>query len=262
MEKGDKTIFRLSRTLDRYARVLFFSKISAFWFFKRIVAIHIPDSISKFGNHGEVFPLYEKFRQFNKGNNGGDVARLISWVLNIKNVVEQEQIEGDFAEIGVYRGNSAAVLAHYAKRYNRHCYLFDTFSGFDDRDLIGIDRGASKTRFSKTSVKLVEQVIGRDLIGRYTLVTGYFPDSLPPRLGEKYFSVVSLDCDLYQPTRDALEWFFERMHDGAIFLLHDYSSGIWEGSCQAINEFCVKHGQYAVLLPDKSGSAVIRVRKR
>ena len=49
------------------------------------------------------------------------------------------------------------------------------------------------------------------------------------------------------------------MSKGGIFLIHDYSSGFWEGATQAVNEFCKKTGQRLVRMPDKSGSAFIRI---
>ena len=44
-----------------------------------------------------------------------------------------------------------------------------------------------------------------------------------------------LDVDLYQPTRDALEFFYSRVNAGGMFLIHDY---LWaEGVRQAVQEF-------------------------
>jgi hypothetical protein len=36
---------------------------------------------------------------------------------------------GDFVEVGVYKGGSAAVLAEVARARGRRLFLFDTFSG-------------------------------------------------------------------------------------------------------------------------------------
>ena len=58
--------------------------------------------------------------------------------MNIKQVLD-DRIAGDMAELGVYKGNSAALLAYYARMYHRVVLLFDTFEGFDRRDLVGVD---------------------------------------------------------------------------------------------------------------------------
>jgi hypothetical protein len=55
-----------------------------------------------------------------------------------------------------------------------------------------------------------------------------------------------------------LEFFYPRMARGGLLLLHDYSSLHWEGARQAVDEFCAANGEFPILLPDKSGSALIR----
>lgn len=216
---------------------------------------HHPDSYAKAGIHPEFKPLFRKFRKRNKKNNAGDIARLWTLILNIKQVLA-EGIAGDFAELGVWRGNTAAVLAFFAAHGNRRAFLFDTFQGFDDRDLKGVD--SDKTRsFTKTSIEMVREVIGDDA-GACSFVQGYFPDSIQDAHRSKRFAVVSLDCDLYEPMKAGLEFFYPRMPRGGLLLLHDYSSTHWPGARQAIDEFCEKNDEFVILAPDKSGSALIR----
>src|SRR5690242_7388351 len=73
-----------------------------------------PDSHCEFASHPEFGELLARFTTYNLSNNGGDIPRLWSLILNIKQILS-EGIEGDFAELGVWRGNTAAVLAYYAK---------------------------------------------------------------------------------------------------------------------------------------------------
>jgi hypothetical protein len=51
-----------------------------------------------------------------------------------------ENIIGNIAELGVYKGNSAFLLAKLAKTINQKLYLFDTFNGFNHQDIQGIDK--------------------------------------------------------------------------------------------------------------------------
>tara|TARA_A100001011_G_C14106577_1_gene755092 strand:- start:181 stop:708 length:528 start_codon:yes stop_codon:yes gene_type:complete len=175
--------------------------------------------------------------------------------------MSEQNIQGDFAEVGVWKGNTAQILAYYAKKYNRNCYLFDTFKGFDLRDVRGIDNKVKSDQFSDTSMKLVKKVIGDEFLNNCNFIEGYFPDSVPSAFKEKKFSIVSLDADLYQPTKAGLDYFFPLMSNGGLFLLHDYSSGYWEGCKRAIDDFCDLKKQQLILIPDKSGSAFIRIRK-
>jgi len=214
-----------------------------------------PDSHSCFNNHSEFYTLFDKFIDHNKVNNAGDTVRLWSFILNIKQVIS-ENIEGDFAELGVWRGNTATILAYFASSSNRRLVLFDTFDGFDNKDLRGVDADRQMA-FNDTSIDLVKKVLGEQ-IGVCDFIRGYFPDSIREEHKRKRYAVVSLDCDLYEPMKAGLEFFYPLMSRGGIFLLHDYSSLFWGGAKKAIDEFCERNGEYVIAMPDKSGSAFFR----
>ena len=219
---------------------------------------YLPDSVFIFEAHPEFKVLFKKFTFKNKINNGGDTARLLSIILNIKQVMA-EGIKGEFAELGVWRGNTAAILAHYANKHQRKVYLFDTFEGFNNADFVGID-AKQRISFDNTSIDLVKKNIGSDdVVCSY--IKGFFPKSITEEHENLTYAIVSLDCDLYAPTKAGLLFFYDRMPKGGIFFLHDYSSLFWEGSKLAIDEFCKEKNEYVILMPDKSGSAFLRKSK-
>ena len=211
-----------------------------------------PDFDISFKQHPEFGLLLQKWIWNNASNNSGDIARLYSLILNVKQVLA-DGVPGDMAEVGVYRGNSAAVLAHYARANGRRLYLFDTFEGFDARDLKGVDQNRPED-FSQTSLKLVQQHVGEQGV---VYVQGYFPQSIPPDIADR-FAIVHLDCDLYAPMKTGLAFFYPRLSPGGLLLLHDYSSGYFPGAKQAIDAFVATIPENVVLLPDKSGSAFVR----
>lgn len=221
----------------------------------RTYAAWHPDSQTDFGLHPEFPALLPSFIRHNEANNACDLARLWSFILNCKQVIA-EGIAGDFAELGVWRGNTAAALALFAARSGRELHLFDTYSGFDARDLSGPDRHRAQG-FADTSLDMARSAMG-EFAPACHFVSGYFPESIGAEHDKLRFAAVSLDCDLYAPMKAGLEYFYPRMSRGGIFFLHDYSSGHWQGARQAIDEFCRAQGEYVVLLPDKSGSALFR----
>ena len=223
-------------------------------FLKTYLTYH-PDAYIQHNAHPEFKKLLKSFKSKNQINNIGDITRLWSFMLNIKQIID-EKIPGDFAELGVWRGNTAAVLAHYASLNNRKVFLFDTYEGFNHKDLQGIDED-KKMKFQDTSIDLVKKVIG-DSASSCDFIAGYFPDSITDYHRTKKYAIVSLDCDLYEPMKAGLEFFYPLMPIGGLFLLHDYSSLYWAGAKKAIDDFCTKHKEYVILMPDKSGSAFIR----
>lgn len=217
-----------------------------------------PDSQTIFNKYPEFPKLFSRFIADNYENNVGDSNRLWSLILNCRKVLE-DGIPGDLAELGVYKGNTAAVLAHYAKTFNRKAFFFDTYAGFDDRDFIGLDSGRPQG-FEDTSLGIVRELIGEDS-SCCEYIIGYFPASLREADAERIFSVVSIDCDLYEPIKAGLDFFYPRLSKGGALFLHDYSSDHWKGATQAIDEFCLRTGENLILMPDKSGSAFIRKSK-
>ena len=254
-------VFKILKKKVKYfikRSLTFFYKFGLFNFFDTSYIGYYPDSFSEFKAHQEFKILSKKFIKFNKRNNAGDISRLWAIILNVKQLLADE-IEGNFAELGVWRGNTAAILAYYAKLSNKKVFLFDTFEGFSNKDLKDIDAD-KKIAFQNTNITLVKNVIGEDS-EVCEFVKGYFPSSIKNKHRKEKFCLVSLDCDLYAPMKAGLEFFYPLMEKHGIFLLHDYSSLHWEGSKRAIDEFCEINNEKLSLIPDKSGSAFFRKNK-
>ena len=213
-----------------------------------------PDSQFIFHSHTEADAVMDRWLAGNSIYNGGDLPRLYSLVLNIKQTIA-DNVPGDFAELGVYKGNTAAVLCDLAAACGRRVFLFDTFSGFDDRDL-DLETNPCEHQFGDTSIDFVRRTVGHSDCAEY--VVGRFPDSLTAAAESARFAFVHLDCDLFGPTEAGLNFFYPRVSHGGTIVIHDYSSGHWPGVKQAVDEFCRRTGERVVLLPDKSGSAIVR----
>ena len=87
-----------------------------------------------------------------------DKVRLWSLVLNVKHVLTR--YPGALAELGVYKGQSSAVLSYYAEKYARTLYLLDTFTGFATKqyeDGMGEGKAAA---FKDTSLEEAQAVVG------------------------------------------------------------------------------------------------------
>ncbi|OAA92841.1 TylF/MycF/NovP-related O-methyltransferase [Clostridium coskatii] len=169
--------------------------------------------------------------------------------------VEQRNIQGDVAELGVYKGKFAAEInALFPKR---NIYLFDTFEGFDERD-IEIEKKNEFSRseigkFNDTSIDMVssrlpykEQAIFKN---------GYFPDTAHGI--DVNFAVVSLDADLYQPIYEGLKFFYPRMSVGGYMIIHDYNNTQFSGVREAVQQFCREENVFVVPICDLHGTAVI-----
>lgn len=164
-------------------------------------------------------------------------------------------VEGAIAELGVYRGDTAALINAYSP--NRKLYLLDTFSGFSERSQEEEERATGDlidaVQFSDTNMSLVADKMRNK--SKVNLIQGFFPDTCGQLPDDTEYALVHLDADLYIPTYEALKYFYPRMCRGGYIVVHDYHA--WIGAHKAVNDFIEEIGIFCVPMPDKSGSAVI-----
>ena len=224
---------------------------------------HVPDRFSakyeKYLASGGSFgmQMVKKFIAGNLYNNSGDLARFFFLALACDQLLK-EGIRGDTAELGVYRGNTGIFLARLAEKTGGKAYLFDTYEGFPEQDLQGIDDD-KPFEFDDTSVQAVKALIASESA---VYVKGYFPASIEENVPEEAsFCLAHIDCDLYFPCKAALEYFYPRLVPGGFLIMHDYSSLYWDGIEKAVDEFLRDKPESIIPVPDKSGSVAIRKSK-
>jgi O-methyltransferase len=169
-------------------------------------------------------------------------------------MLKKNNIPGAFAELGVYKGINANIMHEMDK--TRIMHLFDTFEGFNEKDLQQETATGGKyttNNFSDTSEEAVKDYIsGGD---RIVIHKGYFPETTKG-LENEIFAFVSIDADLYLPTIEGLKFFYPRLAPGGIIIIHDYNHN-WDGARKAIDEFSLIIPESIVEIPDWQGSAMI-----
>lgn len=169
--------------------------------------------------------------------------------------VRERNIGGALAELGVYRGAFAAEMNRLFPE--RSLYLFDTFSGFDRRDVaVEGERKFSRAEtgnFADTSVEAVREMLPFPDMAVFK--AGYFPETAAGI--DDTFAVVSLDADLYKPLHDGLRFFYPLMARGGYIIIHDYNNSRFAGAKQAVREFCKENQVFVFPLPDLHGTGII-----
>ncbi len=182
-------------------------------------------------------------------------ARAATFRLYAKEILSRG-VKGNIAELGVYQGEFAAVMN--GQFPNRTLFLFDTFQGFPDSDLeCEVEHGfprPSKEEFENTSVEMVMERMPHPEVVK--ICKGEFPATFS-MCKDSTFAVVSLDTDLYAPTKAGLECFWPRLANGGAIFIHDYNSNRFQGVKKATLEFCEKHKLYPLPLSDLHGSVVL-----
>ena len=172
-------------------------------------------------------------------------------------------LPGNIAEVGVYHGDFSKELN---KRFpDRQLYLFDTFAGFDRRD---ISEEANVSKIFTTTEQWMENAGYLADANIQTIISnlphpenchirkGWFPDTFD--LAGESFCFVLLDTDLYAPIKAGLELFYPLMVRGGVILVHDYFSFLLEGVASAVNEFVREYNILAMPIGDDCSIAIVK----
>ncbi|OGI20714.1 MAG: hypothetical protein A3B68_09250 [Candidatus Melainabacteria bacterium RIFCSPHIGHO2_02_FULL_34_12] len=143
-------------------------------------------------------------------------------------------LEGNVAELGVFRGGSARMLAKLFEQYgsSKRVLLFDTFQGLpvsDKNEDIFQQGGISDTSF---------EGVGRYLkdCSNVLIYKGLFSETLP-KIENSFFCFVHIDADLYSSIFECCSFFYSRMVKGGIMLFDDYGLLCTPGAKDAVDKF-------------------------
>jgi rfaE bifunctional protein nucleotidyltransferase chain/domain len=139
-----------------------------------------------------------------------------------------KDLPGEVADLGTCRGGTGVVLRKLAP--DKVLFLFDTWAGnpYDD-ELCHHKRGEWQA-----DINGCKEVIGK--VGKTAYCDGIFPHTVNGMECAK-FCFVYIDMDTYQATRDALQFFWERMVPGGKIVVDDYGWLPCGGVKVAVDEY-------------------------
>lgn len=168
--------------------------------------------------------------------------------------IKEKKLSGACAELGVYKGEFAKYINQAFP--DKPLYLFDTFEGFDSKDVAVETKNNYSTGNQDFSNTSLNEVMGKMKYPEQCIIKkGWFPDSLEGL--DESFCFVSLDADLYKPIYDGLEYFYPRLVKGGYIFVHDYNNDLYTGAKEAVRLFCEKYGVAYVPISDSWGTVVI-----
>lgn len=210
--------------------------------------IHHPEQWTRSRKKGLIPPEILKAEK-----SSDDQVRLYNLWFQIQRL-STGNVQGDFAELGVYKGDSAYLIHRLAP--SRTLHLFDTFSGFFEPDLTMETGEAAKYSwhdFADTDTAVVLQKLGKS--DKIVIHEGYFPETTTG-LEDLSFALVNIDADLYLPVKAGLEFFYPRLSPGGVILIHDYTHR-WEGLMKAVDDFVSHIPENLIHVPDRFGTVMI-----
>jgi predicted O-methyltransferase YrrM len=172
-----------------------------------------------------------------------------------------DEFSGAILECGTHHGATLLGMAHIlrSREIPARLYGLDSFEGFpeptveDAQDDGTMHPWVRKGALGEASFEqLKARLASMDLTAQVTLIKGFFNDTLP-RLKAERFSLVHLDCDLYQSYISCLEFVYPRMLPGGIIVFDDYGSPPYAGARRAVDEFFTDRPERLQFYPEAPG---------
>jgi hypothetical protein len=170
-------------------------------------------------------------------------------------------VPGDIAELGVFRGLGFMTWANLLETFavgdrTKVVWGFDNWKGFvdfsseDGSETAGVNKvlgGFNPEPFFaelNDAIKIFDMDRFIPWKSRVKLVNGQIEETIPRFLEENpgvRFSLIHFDCDLYAPTKAALEGLWDRLSRGGVLIFDEYSIPEWPGETKAVDEFFSTH---------------------
>jgi Macrocin-O-methyltransferase (TylF) len=198
--------------------------------------------------------IAQRLHAFTRHVRRQDVARFMAKYELMKLILP---VNGSIAECGVFAGSGLFSWLHFSSilepyNHTRRIIGFDTFSGFpcvDDKDLaFGSSEHLHASAFS-THSNIEEELEhlaalhdrNRPLghIPKIELVAGNACEAIPryvERSPHLLLSLVYLDFDIYEPTKAALKFLFDRVVKGGIVAFDELNCQEFPGETAALLE--------------------------
>ena len=137
------------------------------------------------------------------------------------------KLEGDYLEFGVFRGTSFIMASKLVQTYNMptmRLFAFDSFEGLPDSE--GKAFTESEFSCSEDLFKKIVKKAGVDL-SKVVTIKGFYSNSLNEDIKKKYnikAAIVHIDCDLYNSTKEVLNFIESMVVPGTILIFDDWDS--------------------------------------
>lgn len=203
---------------------------------------------------GAPLPLWEEdasFQALRRQFEGQTVVPESDSYLLFQFAQQVRALSGDAAEVGVYKGGTARMLAKTLEPAGKSVHLFDTFAGMPLTDP-GRDLYHRPGDFADTSLEAVRAFLAD--CPNVRLHQGLFPQTAGPVEGAS-FCLVHADVDIYQSELDCCRFFYPRLVRGGVIVFDDYGRNSCPGARAAVDEFFADKPEQPVYLP--SGQAFV-----
>lgn len=168
---------------------------------------------------------------------------------NIQECIEtvlRDDVAGDVIETGVWRGGATIFMRAVLKAHGdatRTVWVADSFRGLPPPNVRDYPADANDLHHTAIGLRVGLEDVKNNfrryglLDERVCFLEGWFIDTLPSAPIDR-LSVMRLDGDMYESTKQALDALYPRLSPGGFCIIDDY---VLQGCRQAVDEYRALH---------------------
>jgi O-methyltransferase len=207
---------------------------------------------SYFSEFGKYWQQDKEFRNFYERFDGKRNLHSMDRKFFVKSLLKlTDGLEGNMAECGVYQGTTSWLMCDHYRNSNKLFYGFDSFEG------VSQPKAFDKTYWKKGDLATSEEIAKRNLADFpfAKLYKGWIPEVFKNVQDSKY-CFVHIDVDLYEPTRDSVEYFYSKLVPGGLMICDDYGFLSCPGARKAFDDFFIGKPEQVIEAPTGQGFIV------
>ena len=168
---------------------------------------------------------------------------------NINNLINiNKNIEGDYIELGTFKGKGSVIIGNFIKdnNLNKKLFTFDTFSGYVQNDIInaktekekkGLITNQMSNRWRINKEIVVNKIEDNNIGNIVKIISGDISETIKT-INNKKISLIFIDCNAYYPAFNALKHLKEQINHCCFILVDEHRIG---GETNALSEFIDKY---------------------
>ena len=135
---------------------------------------------------------------------------------------EVKDLDGDYIEVGAWRGGSGALIATVANHHSSRSKIFlcDTFEGVVKAS--ENDNAYKNREHSDTTKEIVLELINKLGLTNVEILKGIFPDHTGKEIESNKFKLCHIDVDVYESAKSITEWIWDKMVEGGVIIYDDF----------------------------------------
>ena len=197
-----------------------------------------------------VFPLGTSFplgSRYADTINGFAITQINQLCCDLLDTLDEGDIPGAIVEFGVAAGGWLKHILNHLdqKSVFRDIYGFDSFEGLPEPDKQYDGDAWQKGQYANP-FEAVQKTLGLSERKHLHLLKGWFSDSFKTQEAQnvKEIAFAKVDCDLYGPAVECLNFLTGRLSDGAILMFDDWTHLATLGETKAFMEWVPCVPQY------------------